>query len=123
MENEKGRLSTLVKSVFKRNKRKGAKPQGRKERCIASSKHSRAETPAFSSHEPLVQQPAGLFLEKNNSVTRIKYAHLCDTHKPLGIAEYKLAQSLPDNLKGSLLTIEELEKELGELEEVSRDDE
>lgn len=48
-----------VISASKVNKRKGAKPQGRKERCIASSKHSFAEASAFSSHDPLVQQPAG----------------------------------------------------------------
>jgi hypothetical protein len=113
----------LVKSAFKRNQRKGAKPQGRKECCIASFKFSCAEAPAFSSYQPLVQQPAGQLLLKNNSVTCMKYAHLRDIHKPLGIAEYKLAQSLPDDLKGSLPTIEELEKELGELEMEVRKDE
>lgn len=107
-----------VMSASKVNKRKGAKAQGRKEYCIVSSKFSCAEALAYSSHEPLFQQPVGLFFQKNNSATCIKYAHLCDTHKPLGIAEYKLAQSLPDDLKGSLPTIEELEKELGELKEV-----
>jgi len=112
----------LVKNVFNRNQRKGAKPQGRKECYIASFKFSCAKAPVFSSHETLVQQPAGLFLEKNNSTIHMKDAHLRDIHKPLGIAEYKLAQSLPDNLKGSLPTIEELEKELGELQEASRDE-
>ena len=32
---------------------------------------------------------------------------------PIGISEYKLAESLPAELKGSLPTIEELEDELG----------
>lgn len=113
----------MVKNVFNRNQRKGAKPQGRKECCIASFQFSCAEAPVFSSYETLVQQPAGLFLEKNNSTIHMKDAHLRDIHKPLGIAEYKLAQSLPDDLKGSLPTIEELEKELGELETEVRENE
>lgn len=104
-----------VKSVFG-NQRKDANPQGRKECCIASFKCSCVEAPAFSSHEPSFQQPAGLLLLKNNSTTCMKYAHLRYIHKSLGIAEYKLAQPLPDDLKGSLPTIEELEKEIGELE-------
>jgi hypothetical protein len=32
--------------------------------------------------------------------------------KPIGLAEYKLTESLPDNLKTALPTIEELEAEL-----------
>ena len=121
-ENEEGRMSTLVISAFNGTKRKGAKAQGRKEYCIVSSKFSCAEALAYSSHEPLVQQPAGQLFLKNNAATSMKYAHLRDIHKPLGIAEYKLTQSLPDDLKGGLPTIEELEKELGELEEMSRDE-
>ncbi|GEM_PF-3260186 len=106
MENEKGRLSTLVKSVFKRNKRKGAKPQRLKE-CCAPFKFSCAESPAFSSHEPIVQQPAGQLFLNYNTVT------LSGVKCPY----------LPDDLKDSLPTIEELEKELGELKvEVSRDE-
>lgn len=54
-------------------------------------------------------------------LTNIKDAGLNYMHKQQEIAEYKLAQSLPDDLKGSLPTIEELEKELGELEEVRED--
>lgn len=89
-----------VISASKVNKRKGAKPQGRKERCIASSKHSCAEASAFSSHELLVQQPAGQLFLNHNAVT------LSGVKCPY----------LPDDLKGSLPTIEELEKELGDLE-------
>jgi predicted nuclease of restriction endonuclease-like (RecB) superfamily len=33
--------------------------------------------------------------------------------KPIGISEYRLAESLPDRLRGSLPTVEELESELG----------
>ncbi|HWF07292.1 MAG TPA: hypothetical protein VG297_02455 [Bryobacteraceae bacterium] len=38
---------------------------------------------------------------------------LRDINKPIGISEYRLAESLPEKLKGSLPTIEELESELG----------
>lgn len=63
----------------------------------------------------------GILLCKSKNRVIVEYS-LRDIHKPLGIAEYKLAQSLPDDLKGNLPTIEELEKELGDLQEV-RDDE
>lgn len=90
-----------VKSVFG-NQRKGAKLQGCKACCIASSNFSCAEAPAFSSHEPLVQQPAGQLFLNYNAVT------LSGIKCPY----------LPDDLKDSLPTIEELEKELRELKEV-----
>jgi hypothetical protein len=38
---------------------------------------------------------------------------LRDINKPIGISEYRLAESLPEKLQGSLPTIEELENELG----------
>lgn len=34
-------------------------------------------------------------------------------HKPIGISEYELTRALPKNLKSSLPSIEDLEKELG----------
>ena len=37
---------------------------------------------------------------------------LRDINKPIGISEYRLAESLPETLQGSLPTIEELENEL-----------
>jgi len=46
------------------------------------------------------QQAVGLFL-------------LSNIHKPMGVSEYQLTQSLPDDLKLSLLGIEEIERELG----------
>lgn len=58
----------------------------------------------------------GILLCKSKNRVVVEYS-LRDMHKPLGIAEYQLAQSLPENLKGSLPTIEELEKELGHLQE------
>jgi hypothetical protein len=37
---------------------------------------------------------------------------LSDILKPVGVSEYQLTQSLPDNLKSSLPGIEEIEAEL-----------
>ena len=72
--------------------------------------------------EPIVQQligqlPWGHYVPPLTNIKDASYIH-----KPLGIAEYKLVQSLPNDLKGILPTIEKLEKDLGELEEVSRDE-
>lgn len=38
---------------------------------------------------------------------------LRDIHKPIGISEYELTRALPENLKSSLPTVEEIEAELG----------
>lgn len=38
---------------------------------------------------------------------------LRDMNKPIGLAEYRLTESLPENLKTALPTIEELEAALG----------
>ena len=35
-----------------------------------------------------------------------------DIHKPIGISEYELTRSLPENLKGSLPSVEEIEAEM-----------
>jgi predicted nuclease of restriction endonuclease-like (RecB) superfamily len=57
------------------------------------------------------QPSIGLVLCKTNDRIVAEYA-LRDVNKPIGISEYRLAD-LPDRLKGSLPTIEELERELG----------
>ena len=56
----------------------------------------------------------GLILCKTRDRITAEYA-LRDITKPIGVAEWqtKLVQSLPDPLKGSLPSIEELEAELG----------
>ena len=41
----------------------------------------------------------------------VEYA-LSDIHKPVGVSEYQLTNALPKNLKSSLPTIKEIEKEL-----------
>jgi predicted nuclease of restriction endonuclease-like (RecB) superfamily len=52
----------------------------------------------------------GILLCKKKDKLVAEYA-LSDIHKPIGISEYQLTQSLPDNLKPSLPSIEEIEKE------------
>ncbi|MCP5506415.1 MAG: DUF1016 domain-containing protein [Chlamydiales bacterium] len=57
----------------------------------------------------------GLLLCKTKNKVVAEYA-LQDINKPLGVAEYetKIIESLPDDLKGSLPTIEEIEHEFEE---------
>lgn len=58
----------------------------------------------------------GILLCKNRDKLVAEYA-LSDIHKPIGVSEYQLTQNLPDNLKSSLPSIEEIEEELGKEEE------
>ena len=53
----------------------------------------------------------GLLLCKSKDETVAEYA-LRDIDKPMGIAEFRLDEALPETLRGSLPTIEELEAEL-----------
>jgi len=53
----------------------------------------------------------GLLLCKSKNKVVAEYA-LRDSAKPLGIAEYQLTESLPEKLKTSLPTIEQIEREL-----------
>jgi len=46
---------------------------------------------------------------QNNTV--VEYA-LKDIHKPMGVSEYTITRNLPDELKSSLPSIEEIEAEL-----------
>ena len=59
----------------------------------------------------------GILLCKSKDRLVAEYA-LSDINKPIGVSEYQLTQSLPDNLKSSLPSIDEIEAELaGELGE------
>ena len=59
-------------------------------------------------------EPAiGLILIKTNNRVIAEYA-LRDTTKPIGIAEYKIAQRLPENIRGELPSIEEIEQRVDE---------
>lgn len=54
----------------------------------------------------------GLLLCKQKDGLIAEYA-LADMQKPIGISEYQLTQALPDGLKSSLPSVEEIEAELG----------
>ena len=54
----------------------------------------------------------GLLLCKSKNKIVAEYA-LRDNNRPMGIAEYQLVESLPEELKTSLPSIEQIEKELG----------
>jgi predicted nuclease of restriction endonuclease-like (RecB) superfamily len=58
------------------------------------------------------QPSIGIILCKTRERFVAEYA-LRDINKPIGISEYRLAESLPEKLQGNLPTIEELENELG----------
>ena len=51
----------------------------------------------------------GLLLCKSREKLVVEYA-LSDINKPIGVSEYKLTHKLPKNLKSSLGTIEEIER-------------
>lgn len=53
----------------------------------------------------------GLLLCKTKDRIKAEYA-LRDIQKPIGISDYELGQTLPKDFRGSLPTIEEIEKEL-----------
>ena len=59
------------------------------------------------------QPTIGILLCKNKDKLVAEYS-LSDIHKPIGVSEYQLTHTLPDELKGSLPTIEEIEAEFGE---------
>jgi len=57
----------------------------------------------------------GILLCKGKDKTLVEYA-LSDIHKPMGVSEYELTNTLPKELKSSLPSIEEIEEELKNLE-------
>ena len=57
------------------------------------------------------QPTIGILLCKSKDKLVAEYA-LSDIHKPIGVSEYQLTQCLPENLKSSLPTVEEIEAEL-----------
>jgi predicted nuclease of restriction endonuclease-like (RecB) superfamily len=59
---------------------------------------------------PTDQPTIGLILCENKKKVIAEYT-LRDTNKPIGISEYELTRALPDNLKPSLPSIEEIENE------------
>jgi len=57
------------------------------------------------------QSTIGILLCKGKDKVVVEYA-LSDIHKPMGVSEYELTQALPDELKSSLPTIEQIEEQL-----------
>lgn len=60
----------------------------------------------------------GLLLCKTRSKIVAEYA-LMGLQKPIGVSEYQLTKAIPEKLKGSLPSIEEIESELNQLSLVS----
>ena len=60
---------------------------------------------------PQDQPTIGILICKDKTKTIAEYA-LRDINKPMGVSEYQLTESLPENLKSSLPSIEEIEAEL-----------
>lgn len=63
--------------------------------------------------KPGNNQTIGILLCKSKNKVMAEYA-LRNISAPIGVSEYTLSKSIPTDLKGSLLTIEEIEAELNE---------
>ncbi|MEK8088749.1 PDDEXK nuclease domain-containing protein [Thermithiobacillus plumbiphilus] len=61
------------------------------------------------------QPTIGLLLCRDKNNIEVEFA-LRDMNKPMGVSEYILMETLPDNLKGVLPTVEEIEQDLQQLE-------
>ena len=57
------------------------------------------------------QPTIGILLCKTPNTVAVEYS-LRNISKPLGVAEYQLTNAIPEDLKGELPTIEELEEQL-----------
>ncbi len=66
------------------------------------------------------QPTIGLLLCRDKNNIEVEFS-LRDMNKPMGVSEYTLVESLPDNLKGALPTVEEIENDLQQLQEVESD--
>ena len=55
----------------------------------------------------------GILLCKTPNKVMVEYA-LENVRSPLGVSEYQIMNSIPENFKGNLPSIEELEQELNE---------
>ena len=61
----------------------------------------------------------GILLCKEKNKVKAEYA-LKDINKPIGISEYELIKSIPEDLKSNLPTVEEIEQEI--TEKIKNDD-
>lgn len=77
--------------------------------------------PRSSSSSPIVQQAVGqlpgsrIVQQLLHNCAVAEYA-LRDSNRPIGVAEYQLVDALPKDLEASLPSIEQIERELGEVE-------
>jgi predicted nuclease of restriction endonuclease-like (RecB) superfamily len=62
------------------------------------------------------QPTIGLLLCRDKNNIEVEFA-MRDMNKPMGVSEYTLVETLPDNLKGALPTVEEIEQDLQQLQE------
>ncbi len=62
------------------------------------------------------QPTIGLLLCRDKNNIEVEFA-LRDMNKPMGVSEYNLVEALPDNLKGALPTVEEIESDLQQLQQ------
>lgn len=56
----------------------------------------------------------GILLCRDKNNIEAEFA-LRDINKPMGVSEFELTEMIPENLKSSLPTIEEIEEELGDI--------
>ena len=68
------------------------------------------------------QPTIGLLLCRDKNNIEVEFA-LRDMNKPMGVSEYTLVETLPDNLKGAMPTVEEIESDLQQLNEQAGGDE
>jgi len=61
------------------------------------------------------QPTIGLLLCRDKNNIEVEFA-LRDMNKPMGVSEYTLVESLPDNLQGALPTVEEIASDLRQLQ-------
>jgi len=62
------------------------------------------------------QPTIGLLLCRDKNNIEVEFA-LRDMNKPMGVSEYTLVETLPDNLKGAMPTVEEIESDLLQLQQ------
>lgn len=67
------------------------------------------------------QPTIGLLLCRDKNNIEVEFA-LRDMNKPMGVSEYTLVEALPDNLKGAMPTVEEIENDLQQLQDVDDGD-
>lgn len=62
------------------------------------------------------QPTIGLLLCRDKNNIEVEFA-LRDMNKPMGVSEYTLVEALPDNLKGAMPTVQEIENDLLQLDQ------